>query len=326
MAAGDPANVKTERWWFGHIIPGGSADRGGLIANTVVHAVNGSSTKNLGNDQLLDLLRGPLGSEVTLTISDPPSSDQRQVILKRDFVRIDSIEAKGKKLVQGSTLKNSGFDPIGWINFRDLTASTLHELRKAEARFRKEKLRVLILDFSRCAGLDNLHQATLVADAFLDGNTIWQFRERNSLCQAVEADRECLFRDVPIVVIVSEHTGSLATAVAAALQDAGRATIVGKVPKFDGMISKNFPLKDSPFVVSINSIELTRSRSDRSWPLIPDHLLKPVLTFGNDTRLKDFAERQHVMRVQPKSLVPQVESADQVAERVATELLKTVTP
>jgi C-terminal peptidase prc len=253
---------------FPSIVPGGPADHSGLEKHTIVHEIDGQSTEGLSMQQTLDLLRGQKGSDVTLRVSSPNSSEKRTVTITRSVIRIDSLKTRNFSSLNRDGLRYNDTEPIGWIRVTNITGSTLHELRAADARAKANEIRALVLDFRASDGTD-LHQAMLVADGLLNSGTIWHQTQR-SFHRIETADRECLFRGVPIVALVDQNTGPMSCAVAAALQDAGRAIVAGDTPEFDGVVSTAVRLADLPFYVGMPTTRLTRSNPDRSWPLIPD--------------------------------------------------------
>ncbi len=98
-----------------------------------------------------------------------------------------------------------------------------------------------MLDLRFATGQD-IHHAALVADGLLDGGLLWRVCDAKGRVKEYKADRDCLFRDMPMAVLVGEHTDSMARALTAALQDRGRAIVVGS------------PTKPGLFVTSLVSL------------------------------------------------------------------------
>ena len=255
---------------FHQIVPGGPADRSGLKAGTSIYEIDGRSTVGVPVETVIDWIRGPVGTEITLQVTGHYSSDRRTMTLKRGFVRFDSVVDKGGVPLSRGTLQGIGAEPIGWIKINTVTGSTLNELREADVKARVTGIRVMIFDLRSHSRSDNLHQVKLAADSLLDGGTLWNQTDRRTKPFAEVADRECLFRGIPLVLVVDRNSGPGQSAIAAALQDAGRAKIVGEASGFTGMFMNMVPLFDSPFFLSMNTTQLTRARSDRHWPLQPD--------------------------------------------------------
>ncbi len=260
---------------FSNIIPGGPAHRFGIEAGAVIMEVDGHSTKGASSAAIIDWIRGPVGSDVTLTIANKDGFTERVVTLQRGFVRFDSVfgfERRGfnSKPLDSDSIRFHDDREIGYLHLRDITGSTLQELRDAEVKLRTVKVRAVVLDFRFGSRTDTFHQARLVADGLLDGGTLWHWHERDAAPRTETADRECLFRGLPLVVAVDQYTSGPQAAIAAALQDAGRAVVVGTSPKYDGMVATGVELADGAQVLEMGTAKIIRSRADHQWPLKPD--------------------------------------------------------
>ena len=254
---------------FATIMPGGPAERAGLEPNTVIHEIDGRFTKDVPLQTIVDWLRGPQGSDVTLGVLSP-KGDLRDLTLTRGVIRMASLKNQKFQSIGPGEVKWRGSEPIGWITFEKISSSTLHELRTADHQAKTEGLRVLVLDFRHGGQSEDLHQALLIADSFLDGGPIWEQTDRASGSRIEFADRECLFRGLPIVVLIDQNSGTAHCAIAAALQDAGRAQLVGESPDFEGRINTIVRLDGVPYSLMIETTRLQRMRPDRQWPLVPD--------------------------------------------------------
>src|SRR5207244_3739293 len=83
---------------------------------------------------------------------------------------------------------------------------------------------------------------------------------------------ETLFRDWPMAVLVNAQIpGTAVQAVAAALQDAGRATLVGERTGTEGYVNSLLPLSEGGFSLTLRTGRLERAGKGRGWPVEPDH-------------------------------------------------------
>lgn len=263
---------------FPQILPGGAAERGGLKNEVIIMAVDGRSTAGIQLPEVLGWLRGPKGSQVTLTLAPQGKSPVRDVTLTRGLVRLDSVFGRQRSPLSHNDFREDATDVVGYLQIANITGSTLHELRDAEIRLQSLNVRALVLDFRSGGQGDNFHQARLLADALLDGGTIWTRHERNQEPCVEIADRECLFRNMPLVIAMDITAGPAHVAIAAALQDAGRAVIVGSGTNYDGRVPTATTLPDEAHVLRFSSAKLIRSRRDHEWPLKPDKLIEPPPT------------------------------------------------
>ncbi|MFO1041606.1 MAG: PDZ domain-containing protein [Planctomycetaceae bacterium] len=253
---------------FTSILPGGSAERGGLVPGTIVTKVNGRSTDNVPQETLIDWLRGPIGTQVTLTVAGRQGQVDHDVTLTRDVVRTDSVLRYGGESIKFG-ISHPANPTIGWLKISAITASTLHELRVIDGVARQQGIRALVLEFSGGSREGDFHQAKLVADGLLESSPIWISRERNAPPRLEVADDECLFRGIPLVILVGQWTTGDQAAIAAALQDAGRATIVGESPDFRGEVFTGVAI-DQETILQMKTTQIQRARSDRNWPLTTD--------------------------------------------------------
>lgn len=253
---------------FGRILPGGSADRGGLYDGTIVKEVDGKSTQNVPVETVLDWLRGPIGTEVTLKVAAQRGQPEREVTLTRGVIRTDSVLGYRHEATSRN-ISHPSHQAIGWLRIPVISASTLHELRVVDGMVRQQGIRAMVLDLSMTRRSGDFHQAKLVADGLLEGSPIWNYQERHARPCLVVADSDCLFRGIPLVIIVSQWTGGDQAAIAASLQDAGRATIVGESPLYRGEVSTGVVL-DEDTILNMATARIRRTRSDRDWPLVPD--------------------------------------------------------
>src|SRR5262249_35110657 len=115
---------------------------------------------------------------------------------------------------------------IRYVKVRQINGSTVHDLRKLDREFQRDGAAAVILDF-RSTSADDLHHTLLLADALLDGGKIGRLPSRIG-GQEFRADRDRLFRGLPMAVLVDRHTRGGGEWVAAALQDNKAAIVVGE--------------------------------------------------------------------------------------------------
>jgi C-terminal processing protease CtpA/Prc len=196
--------------------------------------------------------------------------------------------------------------PIGYVRVDSIRASTLHELRKLESQLQAEGCRALVLDFRASCGEGVFYHAALVADGLLDGGLMWGVRDAHGNVKEFRADRDCLFRNWPLAVLVDKDLADRAQGgVIAALQDNGRAVVVGEPTQCDGYINAVLPLPESSDSIVLRTARMERAAQGRDWPVRPDHQvplndaqraavlawlqqkLQPELPAGTDARPPD---------------------------------------
>jgi carboxyl-terminal processing protease len=263
-------------------IPGGPARKAGARPRDLIVEIEGEDTKGWPLSQVVRKLQGDEGTRVRFRVRQPGAKEVRSLDLVRSVVPFSSVLGWRRTGEESWSFRVDPQSAIAYLRIGDLKASTLLELRKIEPLVRVEKPGALVLDLRFTTGTELSH-AALVADAFLDGGPMWRVRDGRGRVQEYRADRDCLFRDWPLAVLVNEYTGGMAEAVAAAWQDNGRAVVVGEIPRGKGLAISLLPLPDGAGVrIPTGILERTGSparlgqaaaenRFGRLRGILPDH-------------------------------------------------------
>jgi carboxyl-terminal processing protease len=193
------------------------AERAGVIADDIITQIDGVSVAGLTLDQIVQKLRGPVDSRVTLTLVRGETTTPLTVALKRDHVVPETVvyERAGDIAI------------IRIYGFNADTADTLErELVRARAEIGPD-VSGYILDLRNNPG-GLLDQAVEVADLMLEEGRIVSTHGRHpDSHQYFEATRGDETYGKPIVVLINGNSASASEIVAAALQDTGRAVVIG---------------------------------------------------------------------------------------------------
>ncbi len=204
------------------VFPGGPMARAGGQANDLIVKADGRDTQGWAISQIRDVLSGDEGTTVTIELKPGVNAAGRTVVITRGTISLPTLAGMPDGSGRHRVLPDS---PIRYVALRNINGSTVHDLRRLETTFRSERARAVILDLRSTEGHD-LHVALLLADALMDGGTIGRLHSRSRV-QEYHADRECLFRDMPLAILVDGETGGIGEWIAAALQDNDAAVIVG---------------------------------------------------------------------------------------------------
>ncbi len=241
------------------------ASRAGLKPGDIVIKIDGSSTKSLGLDKAIDLMRGKIGSTVTLDIAREGTEKPFSVKLQREKIRIASV--RSRELAPG-------FGLLRITQFQTQTGSDaekqLHAMLVKKDKD-SEPLRGLIIDLRNNPG-GVLGGAQQVADLFLDsGNIVYTQGRVEAEQQRLDAMPGDVLNGLPIVVLVNAGTASAAEIVAGALQDHRRAVIVGTPTFGKGSVQTVFPLQAGRALKLTTSRYFTPSgRSIQAQGIVPD--------------------------------------------------------
>jgi carboxyl-terminal processing protease len=210
--------------------PGGPARKAGMKAGDLILEVDGAPATG-GIARVVQMLRGEDGTDVTVAVRQPDAEEPRTYTMTRGIVPFQTAVGYRRASEEDWSFRPAGDEPVAYVRLSSLRASTLHELRRLEARLQKEGNRALVLDLRFCVG-GHMPSAAMVADGLLDGGVMWRVRDGQDRVKEYKADRDCLFRGWPVVVLVNYALDGLGgELVAAALQDNGRAKLVGEAPR-----------------------------------------------------------------------------------------------
>ncbi len=179
------------------------------------------------------LLRGNRGDEVTISIHRKGLQGLQDIVLVRDVIPVHSV-------------KTMVLDPgLLYVRITNFQSTTTRDVRKAlQNGEKKQPINGLILDLRNNPG-GLLDQAVKVSDIFLDNGVIVSTRGRNSDEDMIfEAHRGTGKYDFPMIVLVNGGSASASEIVAGALQDQGRAIIVGTQTFGKGSVQTIVPLPD----------------------------------------------------------------------------------
>jgi carboxyl-terminal processing protease len=259
--------------------------------------VDGKDLTGVGLQKAIEWLRGEEGTSFTMVVRQP-GAEPRTLKLTRTVVPFDDVYGF-RRAGDGWTFrveKDGKPSPVGYLAVRALRSSTLHELRKLEPKLRAEGARALVLDFRFAAG-GSLRHVALVADGLLDGGLLWRIRDARGGVQEFTADRDCLFRDWPVVALVDGTNERSLSALLAALQDNGRAVLVGEPTKSDGYGISAVPLPDGQGLLTMRSFRFERPDKKRGWPVRPDHEVR--LTDGQRKALQEWFRTKELAELPP---------------------------
>lgn len=223
-------------------IPNTPAARANLQAGDYITKVNGqrihlSQKTGMTLDDVVDLLRGRLGTDVTITIQRK-FIDPFDVTLTRGKIPIKSVKAT---MLDG----NIGYIQIkGFIGSRR-TEGTEEDFNNALKAHEAAGMKALILDLRDNQG-GLLNAAYHIADAFIDEGVIVSTKGRRSeFNEAYRATPELRCpRDIPLVVLVNEFSASASEIVAGAIKDTRRGILVGQKTYGKGVVQKRYELLD----------------------------------------------------------------------------------
>jgi carboxyl-terminal processing protease len=197
------------------VMNGSPGDHAGLKPNDLITHIDGDTVIGMELQTIIQRLRGPVGSKITLTITRPNGTDT--VALTRAHIVPETV-----------TYERHG--PVGYIRLYSFNQDTTRTLSQAIKHAKTEighELAGLVLDLRDNPG-GLLDQAVGVSDLFMNSGRIVTTRGRHpDSHQRFDATEGDIADGLPIVVLVNGNSASASEIVAAALQDSGRAVVAG---------------------------------------------------------------------------------------------------
>ncbi|HKJ05133.1 MAG TPA: carboxy terminal-processing peptidase [Geopsychrobacteraceae bacterium] len=216
------------------IIPGSAAYRQGQLEadDLILQVAEGAADPvDITDTRLRDavsLIRGKKGTEVRLTVKKPHGI--RMVIpIVRDVVEIEETFVKGTTVIDEETGHTFGYIKIPSF-YRDYNGGTgrncTDDLRDELQRLNKEKITGLVLDLRNNGG-GALSDAVSITGLFIESGPVVQVRNGEGKVRVLDDTNSSIEYDGPMVVLVNRFSASASEILAGALQDYGRALIVG---------------------------------------------------------------------------------------------------
>src|SRR4026209_356598 len=201
------------------------AAKAGILSGDQILRINGMSTERMDLQDAINVLRGPAGAKVSMTLLRPSTKEIKEYTLQRAEIKIQSV--KGEKLLPPEL---TGPFRIAYIRLIQFNEPTADELSKAIDDLQKQGMQALILDLRNNPG-GLLNSAVDVCGQFLPPNTKVVSTQGRVPSQQHDYATSAVSKarpNFPMVVLVNEGSASGAEIVAVALKDLRRAVLVGE--------------------------------------------------------------------------------------------------
>lgn len=215
-------------------IDGTPADAAGIEAGDFITHVDGETVLGLTLNQAVEMMRGPVGSEIIITVVREGEDEPFDVSIIRDTIKLTAVRSR----VEGSSvvLRITTFNDQTYPNLSDGIAKQVEELGGID------NVNGFVLDLRNNPG-GLLSQAIRVSDAFLEKGEIVSTRGRDPQDgDRYNASPDDLAEGKPIVVLINGGSASASEIVAGALQDHRRAVVVGTRSFGKGSVQTVMPL------------------------------------------------------------------------------------
>jgi carboxyl-terminal processing protease len=281
----------------------------GVKSGDQIIKIDGKSTKDITIMEAVKKLRGTEDTKITITIMRENIAKPKDFVLTRAIIQVKSVKAKTFE------------DNIGYIRIASFHERTADDLRKAlhDIGEKVRPMKGLVLDLRNDPG-GLLIQAIEVSDMFLKSGVIVSTRGRTK-----NMETKAMARDdgneitCPIVVLVNEGTASAAEIVAGALQDNGRALIIGTKTFGKASVQTVIPLEDgSALKLTTARYYTPKGRSIQAEGIKPDIIVKYVRP-SEDTENNYWEDR-----LREKDLKGHIKPAKEDGTKLDEEVVKDI--
>lgn len=290
--------------------------KAGIKAGDKILKIDGQSTKDMNINDAVSKMRGPKGKSVTLTIQRDEWKEPKDITIVRDIIKIKSVKYK---MIDKE---------IGYIKLIQFQEGTAQDLSSALQTLKESGMRSLILDLRNNPG-GLLQSAVDVAEQFLPPKHLVvsiKGRAGEKIDYYTESSRPS-YTDIPMIVLVNQGSASASEIVAGALQDWGRALILGVQTFGKGSVQSLIPLSDgSALKLTTAKYYTPKGRSIHAVGITPDIVVKLESKNGKEVpviREKDLEQHLKGGKVEPQEKAPQeVDEKDDTQLQRAIEILK----
>ena len=266
-------------------IDGTPADEAGIEAGDFITHVDGESMLGLTLDEAVERMRGPVGSEIIITVVRDGEQEPFDVTITRDTIELQAVRAR----TEGSAIV------LRVTTFNDKTTPNLIEKlnKEVEELGGLDNVNGFILDLRNNPG-GLLTQAIRVSDAFLEEGEIVSTRGRNPADgERFNATPGDLAEGKPIVVLINGGSASASEIVAGALQDHRRAIVVGTKSFGKGSVQTVMPLRgDGAMRLTTARYYTPSGRSIQALGIGPDIVVEQPRRAANEEEEEASNQRQ----------------------------------
>jgi carboxyl-terminal processing protease len=224
----------SKRFGYGDVIsvvPGGPADKAGLLDGDIIEALNDKSTREMSVAEMVGLMGGQVGSVVNLSVVRPSKVQPQKISITRDAVKYPSVSSK---------MLDS---QIGYIRAEGFPKGRSQEIAARIRDLQKTGAKKLILDL-RNSGDGEIGEGVATANLLLNHGQIAYVEGQKYPRQNFAADPSKAVSSLPLVVIVNKSTAGAAEIVAGAVLDNARGDVLGDKTFGTGSIQKTIDLQD----------------------------------------------------------------------------------
>jgi carboxyl-terminal processing protease len=228
-------------------IDGSPAQAAGVKPGDIILKVNSTDVTGKSLSDVVGMVLGPAGTQVTLTLQDPKTGATRDVSITRAKITVQNVTWI---MLPGTTIAD--------VRIAGFSEGVTNDLRSALRQIQAQGATSIILDLRNDPG-GLLSEAIGVTSQFLGSGNVLLVKDSQGNEQAIPVQPGGLALNTPLVVLINQGTASAAEIVAGALQDANRGTLIGETTFGTGTVLNAFPLSDGSEILLATEEWLTPS-------------------------------------------------------------------
>ena len=297
-------------------IEGSPASKAGVQPKDVILAIDGKSTKGMGTEEAVKLIRGQAGTTVTLTLKR--KTQTLELALIRQRIELHAVDH------QLNTTPDGG--KVGYIRLKQFSATATKDMRLAVQDLEAKDVQGYVLDLrSNPGGL--LAASVEIAREWLNEGTIVSTKTRDGIQDIKRATGRAL-TDKPLVILVNEGSASASEILSGALQDNHRALLVGQKTFGKGLVQSVRGLSDgSGMTVTIAKYLTPSGRDIHKHGIDPDVSVKLTAQEAQRLKLEDLGTRRDPQyKVAENTLVKQLNTLKASAKTPAKPDVQAYSP
>ena len=235
------------------------AEREGVKAGDYIVKINGIQVQGKTLSKAVELMRGPVGSKLEITIRRKGVKKALVFEITREIIEVKSVKSK---IID---------DSVGYIRLTAFNENSSKQIKNKIKKFKKNKINKYVLDLRNNPG-GLLSQAVKISDFFLDNGEIVSTKSRKSSeNRKYFAKKGDIINGKTLVVLINYGSASASEIVAGALKDHKRAILIGKNSYGKGSVQSIIPLKNKGAIrLTISKYYLPSGKSISGTGIAPD--------------------------------------------------------
>lgn len=256
-------------------LPGTPAERAGLQAGDIILQIDAQDTDGWSIDQAIKKIRGPKGSTVVFVIRRN-QDEPKEISVVRDTIVVSTVTAKMLTVDQHQ---------VGYIKISSFTEDTVAKVRQEIQGQLAKSAEGFVIDLRNNPG-GLLDASVDIASIFVSDHVIVSEVDQSGRRQDLRSTGGRLVDAQPVTVLVNGGSASASEIVAGALQDLGRATIIGQQTFGKGSVQQLDDLPDgSTLKLTIAKWYTPKNRSISEQGITPDIVVEPGTDSASDPQL-----------------------------------------